>query len=206
MMKLQLLIFLCALFALPGRAHGQETKSRFHSSLLVGLNASQLDGDNLSGFNKLGIHTGMRMAYWFSKNAVSLELLWHQKGSTESLSFGTPDELQSITLNYVSMPLMYHLNEWYDMEFKNHRIRIDAGLVTNALFAVSSTNPAFDDNTDDFKRFDFGLAAGVGYRLGYRWLATFRYERSVLKIYRDALSGTTGLQSYLLTFRLEYEL
>ena len=178
----------------------------FTTSLLGGLNISQLEGDNLSGFNKPGFHAGMRTSYALKeKQGLSLEFLFQQKGSSSSLSLGSPGSDERITLSYLSLPIQYYLNEWQD-ESGYYIFRIEGGIVLNYLMDVSSTNSFFDGAIDQFSEFDAGISVGLAYSFTRSLAANIRFERSLLKIYEDPVSNLRGLQSYLLTFRLEYAL
>ena len=178
----------------------------FSASILGGFNLSQLEGDNLSGFNKPGLHVGMRTSYALKeKHGFSLEFLFQQKGSSSTLKLGSPRNTERITLNYLSLPLQFYLNEWQDVS-GYYIFRVEGGIVLNYLIDVSSTNSFFDRSIDQFREFDAGLSLGLAYSFSKTIKANFRFERSFLKIYEDPVSDIRGLQSYLLTFRLEYAL
>jgi hypothetical protein len=179
----------------------------FSTSLVGGLNLSQLEGDNLSGFNKPGLHVGMRTNYALKeKQGVSVEFLFQQKGSSSTLNFGSPGTTERITLNYLSLPLQFYLNEWQDEVSGYYIFRVEGGVVLNYLIDVSSTNSFFDRSIDQFREFDAGISLGVAYSVNKNMNINLRFERSFLKIYEDPISNIRGLQSYLLTFRLEYAL
>ena len=178
----------------------------FGLSVVGGGNFSQLDGDNLQGFNKLGAHLGLRSYYSTSSSSgFGIELLLHEKGSSTGIIQGGSGIQQSISLRYVSIPITYFLNEWYVSDTDHHRVRIEAGPIMNYLFDVSSSNPFFDNAVDDFANFDLGLLAGLSYNFDSHWTVTGRVERSLLTIYQGPTQQERGLQSYLMNFRFEYE-
>lgn len=87
---------------------------KFTGGLILGGNATQVDGDYLNGYHKLGFNAGAIACVNFAKQfGVSLELLFSQKGSNsvttrESPYFGTYFARYTISLNYAEMPLMFH--------------------------------------------------------------------------------------------------
>ena len=59
---------------------------KFKASLILGTNISQIDGDSLYGFKKLGLTTGGRLSYTNNKTFdLALEMLYSQRGSSVKL-------------------------------------------------------------------------------------------------------------------------
>lgn len=83
---------------------------RFKAAAIIGMNAAQVDGDDLAGYHKLGLNTGVK-AYGFlsDKFSLSFELLFAQKGSKSSNSEISHTDLK-LTLNYAEIPFLinYH--------------------------------------------------------------------------------------------------
>lgn len=184
-----------------------ETKGQaFEAKLIGGLNASQLEGDNLSGFNKVGIHAGLGIIYPLPKNAVSVELLFNQKGSSAKANINTGTLRQNTNLNYVQIPILYHINSWYNEGEEYYQIDINAGLYAARLFGVSSSNLSIGNLTDQFKKQDIGLVIGANYRFSSTLSVGLRYDQSFVKIFKDTTGNIDGLISYLATLRLAYHL
>ncbi|MBL0099049.1 MAG: hypothetical protein IPP49_02535 [Saprospiraceae bacterium] len=75
-----LIVVMLAAFAQPMSAQ------RFKAAAIVGANASQIDGDNLYGFNKLGVSAGGRLSYVNNKSLdFAMEMLISQRVSRESI-------------------------------------------------------------------------------------------------------------------------
>ena len=179
----------------------------FKGQLVAGLNFSQLDGDNLQGFDKLGLHGGMRISRDLTKSTgMAIELLINQKGSATSIKFGSPGIDQRISLDYLSVPVLFYVNEWYLEDWQLHKILIEGGLIFNRLFGVRSTNSFYDNRIEDFRDFDLGGILGLSYRFSQKWSVSIRYERSFLKIFQRLDQDIRGLQSYLFNFRMGYSL
>ena len=187
--------------ALKGQTEGLPKEIR--STLLIGSNFSQLDGDRLSGFDKLGIRAGMNIAFPLTtKRAGSISLLYDQKGSSSSL-FNTGFR-QYIALDYISLPLSMHWYSWWYDELKGYKINIYGSLVPSRLITTRSNQQNFDNATDRFKKWDISLALGVGYLVGRHSSIHLRIERSLLKIYEVPNATISGLQSYLVTVQFAY--
>ena len=174
----------------------------FEAKLVGGINASQLEGDNLSGFDKLGIQVGLGVEYELLKNSISVELLFNQKGSAEKTSSQSTNRL-STTLNYVQIPILYNFNSWYN-EKGFYQITVEGGPYISRLFGVTSTNPSIEVFKDNFKSFDFGLLLGVKYRFHRHLSIGIRYDQSLSEIYQLPNTQESALLSYLASLRMEY--
>src|SRR5689334_21238513 len=78
----------------------------FHAGLLAGISTSQVDGDNLAGYHKVGIKGGVFVNRQLSeKFALQLEIEFLQKGSRKPV-----DTIENtfflMRLNYIDVPLL----------------------------------------------------------------------------------------------------
>lgn len=86
---------------------------RFQAGISAGLNLSQLDGDDLSGFNKPGISAGPFVSTVLSDRwQFSMELLYSQLGSSKSLGDPASAALDKIAIQAVEVPLLMRFREW----------------------------------------------------------------------------------------------
>jgi hypothetical protein len=94
-----LLLFLCKI------SHSQDRK--FHLLLSVGVNASQVNGDKLAGFNKFGLNlgTGVRRNIGL-KSAWQIEFLYSEKGSKDMVSPTNPLPDTLFQFNYIDIPFV----------------------------------------------------------------------------------------------------
>jgi hypothetical protein len=86
-------------------ASGQEYK--FNAGIIGGLSTSQVDGDQLAGYDKVGIKAGAFVNRKFSEHvSLQMELLFIQKGSRKPIN--TDDNSYFIMrLNYIVVPLVF---------------------------------------------------------------------------------------------------
>lgn len=86
--------------------------SRFSGGLVAGITASQINGDDSDGYNKLGLTAGVRAeARLDERNALSLELLYAQRGSQSQFIRRDADDLSfdfSLRTDYVEAPVLWN--------------------------------------------------------------------------------------------------
>ena len=76
----------------------------FDAGLLGGFSTSQVTGDNLSGFDKLGSRFGAYISYPINKKMnYQLEMQYLQKGSKKPYTENSP-EIYLFELNYIELP------------------------------------------------------------------------------------------------------
>ena len=79
----------------------------FQGGVLVGVNASQVDGDSYSGYNKAGIVAGGYVLTNLSRTVFSgMEIKFAQKGSRKNPNPKIGDQdLYIMRLNYIDLPV-----------------------------------------------------------------------------------------------------
>ncbi len=171
---------------------------KFHGGLFAGISASQISGDQLSGFNKAGIYAGGFTNYYFTeKSALQLEIYFIQKGSHKSQRPKNNDySSYNLNLQYVEMALPY---QWHFSK----RFYIETG---PALGVILKTLPTEKDENGivpnysrpRFNLFDLSVIAGLGVNISKHFKANLRGENSVIPVRKPEV-GT----SYRLD-RLQY--
>ncbi len=214
MRKGKLFIVTLMVIALLPCANGQV----FNAKLIGGFNASQLEGDNLSGFDKVGLQAGIAIQYELYRppaghggnrqagagKSLIIELLFNQKGSSSTFSLSSGEERQQTNLNYLQIPVLFSFDQWYEEDEVYYRISLEGGPYYARLFEVHSSHAVFTGLTDSFRKNDFGAVIGVKYRFQYTWSVGARYDHSFLRVFKDPNSGLRGLLSYLISLRVEY--
>ncbi|MFT4678245.1 MAG: hypothetical protein ACI84C_002599 [Flavobacteriales bacterium] len=174
----------------------------FKGGLTFGPVTSQVHGDGIAGFYKVGISAGALVEMTFTERIGSrLEILYTPKGSRSR-----PDSLNQnyykLSLQYVEIPLSINFN--YD------KFQFDAGIYTGILIRQReffSPGIAFAPNPP-YNTIDVGGHIGCRYMLGEKWFAHARYSQSILPI-RSApkdnqVSGTYKTQGTNFDFRLMF--
>ncbi|MCO6480715.1 MAG: outer membrane beta-barrel protein [Phaeodactylibacter sp.] len=110
-------------FFLASTLHAQNTgpERRFEAGIVAGFNLSQVDGDDLTGFNKIGVNVGGRVdAILADRWRLSLEMLFAQQGASRHRLDNPASAFDKIRLNLVEAPVMVHFQDW--------KIQASAGL------------------------------------------------------------------------------
>lgn len=159
----------------------------FGGGFTLGLNGSQVSGDQLSGFNKFGARAGVFTFYNINEQSkLKLELVFSQKGSRKNPTSENPTSFL-LRLNYIEMPLLYE----YELPVDNLNVFI--GLAGAVL--TKTTDNIWDENglvamLDPFYRFEFSVVAGFSYDINDSHRMFFEVDQSILPI-RKHYSGAT---------------
>lgn len=177
----------------------------FNGGLFAGISASQISGDNLSGFDKPGFGGGGFVNLNFGKNSgMQMELSYIAKGSRK---LAKPDEgdptSYKLTLNYIELPLLY---KYLYRDF----IGVDIG----PYFSVLINSKEEDENgeisrTAEFENYDFGGLISFYYKINDNWMFDIRVSTSLIKV-REHGSGSTyrlnkGQYNNVLVFSFRYQ-
>ena len=193
----------------------------------AGINLSQVDGDEVYGFKKVGFNGGPSVIIPFGKDkkwSVTIELLYSQLGSRQKSVYGASDTIRDSTragfydgyrlsLNYVQVPVIVHFT---DKRF----IAGGLGFQYGQLVGVTE----YEDYNDlrgfvrskttlqgPYTRSDLQALADVRIRVYRGFWFNVRYSYSILPIrtreFVNPFFGNTWLrQKYnnVITFRITY--
>jgi hypothetical protein len=164
----------------------------FKGGLTAGPVTSQVHGDGIAGFFKVGVSAGALVEMTFNKRlGARMEILYTPKGSRSR-----PDSLNlyyyKLSLQYIEIPLALNFN--YDKFQFGFGPYIGLLIRQREFFSPGlafSVNPPYNP-------VDIGGHIGCRYMLGERWFAHARYSQSILPI-RNApkdnqVSGTYKTQ------------
>lgn len=105
---LKILLLICMI--VPVTLQAQVFKGAF----ALGMNLTQVDGDEVYGYKRLGIHAGPAVMLPMGHFATSMEIVFNQKGAYQKGAKGytNPDTAEyKLRLNYVGVPLMIHYTD-----------------------------------------------------------------------------------------------
>ncbi len=162
---------------------------RFGFGATAGLTFSQVNGDRLAGYDKLGIEAGLRTNILLTDRwDLIVELLYSQRGSASEITFGGDNAGYALQLNYLAIPVMAELKDWEvkdDDNEKFHRIRLAGGIVYGRLFEATET---FETNID-YGDQDLSMVIEGGYHITRHVAIALRYTRTVIPLDEVVIAG-----------------
>lgn len=168
----------------------QSSAQKFEAGFQVGLNTSQITGDNFSGYNQPGLIAGIWTTRALdTKSKIILEMQYLPKGSRKN---SKPTDVTFIfyrlRLHYIDIPLVY--------QYKVHtKFSLESGLSYGALIGVyeADENGPFTGNfasEEQFKRSDISFIAGINWFMNERLTFNVRSTNSILPV-RDHQNQVT---------------
>ncbi|MCF8296535.1 MAG: PorT family protein [Saprospiraceae bacterium] len=198
-------IFLLIIFiflAIAGFSQG------FKGGLIAGLSASQISGDNLSGYNKAGIYAGGFVKLKLKeKFGFQMELAYIQKGSKKNANPDKGDyKSYKLSLQYVEMPFIFQY-------YFRPKLTFEGGLFYGVFINSKEQDEygviSVGTNYPKFKKGEFGGQISVAYNITDKWTVNLRLSNSFLKVREHAGGGTyhlnKGQYNDLLMFSFRYQ-
>jgi len=196
-----LTLFLTASF---GMLHAQDNNVNTEFGVKGGLNMSNLytddaDDENvLFGFNA-GVYATLPVSDFI---AIQPELLFTTRGSKLEYNNALAQGNVKLKLNYIELPLLVRVNI-------TKNFNIHAGGYASYMVSAKSTGDGdfeFEDqyDTDDFNKFDAGIAAGIG--VDFNPISVgLRYNYGLTTIQKDG-DDSSDLKNSNLSLYLSYKL
>lgn len=184
---------------------------RIMGAAIVGLNATQVDGDEVYGYKKFGLNAGVSAIVPFNnKWSVSVENIYSEKGARQRARYlDSLDGSYGLKLNYVEIPVMLHFTD-------KDIVTFGAGLSWGRLVKVWEQRngyemPATTLESGIYRNSDLNLLLDVRFRVFERLRFNTRYAYSIRPIAtREIIDSKTGRPNIrdqyngLFTFRLIY--
>ena len=202
--KILTLLFFCGILTYNTNAQS------FGGGIIAGASTSQVAGDLLGGFNKIGIlagaYTNLKVKEILS---FQFEISYITKGSRNPNMYESnhPNyEKIEITLSYIEMPLTINLQQ-------KENLGVEFGIIP--AFNISATlNSAEAKNISvpnpQYKKYDLGVCAGINYHITDNIILNTRISNSIIPI-RSHTSGATfglnkGQYNTVLSFAIHYKI
>ena len=200
------LLFFCGILTYNTNAQS------FGGGIIVGASTSQVAGDLLGGFNKIGILAGAYTNLKVKENLkLQFEIIYIEKGSRNpNMRESNHPNYQKIeiTLSYIEMPLTINLQQ-------KENLGVELGIIP-AFNMSSSWNSAIEKNisvpktTPQYKKYDLGVCAGINYHITDNITLNTRISNSIIPI-RPHTSGAThgwnkGQYNTVLSFAIHYKI
>ncbi len=177
--------------------------------LITGLNLSQVDGDEVVGYRKLGFNTGVGAILPIGGQwSISVETLFSQKGAYKKYPLEYNDSLglpyYNLRLNYAEVPIMLHYNDKNKLIFG---LGFSYGRLVDMTEIEHGQDIGWASANGPYSIGDWNILLDLRFRMFWRLYFNFRYVYSMAPIReRTYTSGvnTWTRQQYnnMLTFRL----
>ena len=200
------LLFFCGILTYNTNAQS------FGGGIIVGASTSQVAGDLLGGFNKIGILAG---AYTNLKVKESLsfqfEITYIEKGSRNpNMHESNHPNYQKIeiTLSYIEMPLTINLQQ-------KENLGVELGIIpafniSATLNSADAKNISVPKTIPQYKKYDLGVCAGINYHITDNIILHTRISNSIIPIRSHASGATFGLNkgqyNTVLSFAIHYKI
>ncbi len=157
---------------------------RFNGGILLGLNASQIDGDMLSGYNKAGPVGGVYVHTQLNRNwQAQMEIKYCPKGSA------TPKDaaqLRKARLLYIEIPVLLSYEIIRDL-------KIQGGVGFGYLFSAMQTEGSgYYDFRNPPESFELSGQIGIWYDFLDNFGFMVRYSYSVFPVKEGLISTVVG--------------
>lgn len=169
---MRLLIFILLFAPTVSLAQG------FGGGLYGGISTSQVTGDNIGGFNKVGGWGGAFTDYRFTpRSTIQFELSFIQKGSRQAPTVKNNGVLYVNNQNYLELPILYR---WYGIKNMSIEMGTQVGYLINA---IERDNSGEIRGAIPHRQVEWSAAAGLSY---YFWKGKIevnaRYANSILSM------------------------
>ena len=188
----------------PGTIHAQDEedddephglylpeKRIFYGGLIGGANFAQVDGDYFAGYHKVGFNGGGIMYAQLAKHvALSLEILYTQRGSKSSIGEPSPANAHvyimkyGINVNYAEIPLMIN---YFDKRRSHFGIGVSYGRMVNSSESITVDSNGKVKNLDfnvnyPFKKDAFDFVSGAEMHLWKGLFLNIKFQYSIVPI------------------------
>lgn len=169
---------------------------RFGGGVTIGANASQVDGDDLSGYNKIGLNAGANVSYDIGYLfQLNVEFLFSQRGSRSLLIPYKYEPLRHLTINYIELPFYVTLKIAEDKKDFSH-FHLYTGFSVARM--INADNQLNDVEVDEkkFKKDDFSYLVGVKYFITEKIGLNLRFTNSIVNIYTHPENKAKNIKGY----------
>lgn len=198
---LKRIAFLSFLLALGLFCPSTAKAQRILGAVSLGMNITQVDGDEFFGFNKIGINVGPMVAVPFGKNknwSVSMELLYSQKGSYHR--GGTDSTGFRLNLDYAEVPVLIHFT---DKKLISGGVGVSYGRLINYKETKNNFYDSIFIYQTPLSNNDISIIADLQIRLWSKLWANLRYQYS-MKSNRTVLVKDPGTYPRIEYIRYQY--
>lgn len=175
----------------------------FKGRVQIGLLASQVDGDNMTGYHKPGVFAGIAACLNPPESnwEISVGMDYMQKGSkaTNYMSEGQRNSYH-LTLHQIGLPIQVRWNY-----LKKYRIDIGTSFNITPLVIERRDGETWINGDHPYRFFEWSVFGGFNYHLKEKWDLQLHMHYSVLPVGKSFYS-IYGLRNNNLELSVAYTL
>lgn len=197
-MKKISLIILLFVVVLPLQMEAQsrkrfQPKQRFEAGLLLGFTAAQMDGDDFTGYDKLGVVGGLQSVVLITPRLnFAVELLYAQRGTRVEYnnSFSKAKD-RIMQLDYAEVPILLQIKLNEPTEDRKTVLTLETGMSYGRLIntqiteVTSRLQRTFTGIQNDFKTSEISAIVGLNAEIIPKLHLGFRSVTAINRIYKN---------------------
>lgn len=170
--------FICSIFLMVLIPISSLAQRDFEGGLTVGVIGSQMSGDGLGGFDKVGFQAGAYISIPLGERlAAQMEMYYIAKGSQRPQNSNDPTrDTFGYRFNYIEVPIL--------LDYKTDLLNIEAGAYFGVLTSskLIFNNVSYDITQPAPEKSDIGFIIGAKYDLTEKVAASLRYSQSLVPV------------------------
>lgn len=212
-MKIALILVIClSTFNINNQAQYNDEYNLFVGGLTAGGSLSQVDGDSYRGYDKMGLIAGGIVYIPFGDDmnmpiegtiALSMEVLYSQKGAKGGINQHYGVKSHSINLHYGEVPIL--LNFYRGSRKSIYGLGLSIGYLGFNEEIIDKGYGGTRVNDPPFNKFDLGLVGSFNIHLFKGFFLNPRFSYSMIRIRNNAGGlGRTDQFNNVISLRLMY--
>lgn len=197
-------ILICFVILIPVLLTAQKKQrdtQLFVGYLAAGMNMTQIAGDKMAGYRKVGANAGVGTYIMYKPFfSNSIEISYSMKGSQESFKNSDPLTFKKYSFDYVEIPVLFNYHEKEIAIFS-------AGITFGRLIRFEAYQPTLLVGGDPYK-WEFGITAGGTFIIKKRFGLNLKVNYSLNSILQSpdpaSKARRNGWYHNALTFRFVY--
>ncbi len=166
---------LTILFVLYSTSQTFSQDNVFSARIITDVNFSQIGGDLLAGYHRVGYGAGVGVGYRIAPRWTGhLELMYRNAGSRSS--YYDPAK-RSINVHMAQIPLYASYLTWWDNGLS--RIHFDLGMIYGRIINSTIRFPKFEKYSTFIKDNDYSMMVGMGFWFNEHHGLNVQYIRSL---------------------------
>jgi hypothetical protein len=176
MYKLYLLaiaLFLVAFTHAQNEAEESKEFKMFRGYIAAGLNVSQIEGDGMGGYTKLGANAGVGTFIMYTpKFSNSVEIGYSMRGAQSKFTNNNPFTFQRYSTDYIQMPVLFN--------YHNEKFGVFGGGFTPGLLVRTNFyNPVSGFSELNMKPWDLSMTLSYTYIFAEKFAANLNFNYSL---------------------------